>query len=397
MHSRVVEDAGRGVRSGGANCVRTQGVVAMEPTARVAIVSEKHRPRQEGRSARGSGVGALTLSPMAVDVALDIGTCMTRLATSEQGLIFNEPTHVAVDTRSGQVVEVGYRALEKVAQSSRHVSVFRPLSQGATVDFDVTARLMSGLFDRAGVSKLSRARVLLSVPSLATAIERRALRQAAVQAGAREVSLVEAPLAAAIGLGLPVQDPVGSAVALLGGGSSEVAIISLGGIVTGAGRRVGGYDIDQTIATLLRTNLGVVVSPATLESLKNRLGSALNTTRGSSELVLARTVDAGQLVEVEVTAELVNHALYEVTSMVVRMVQDCLGDTPPDLSQDVSSMGLTLVGGLSQLNDFDSLVAENTGVAIGVAYEPDLVVIKGLVMCMQEMSSLHALFRNADR
>jgi len=334
---------------------------------------------------------------MAVDVALDIGTCMTRLATSEQGLIFNEPTHVAVDTRSGQVVEVGYRALEKVAQSSRHVSVFRPLSQGATVDFDVTARLMSGLFDRAGVSKLSRARVLLSVPSLATAIERRALRQAAVQAGAREVSLVEAPLAAAIGLGLPVQDPVGSAVALLGGGASEVAIISLGGIVTGAGRRVGGYDIDQTIATLLRTNLGVVVSPATLESLKNRLGSALNTTRGSSELVLARTVDAGQLVEVEVTAELVNHALYEVTSMVVRMVQDCLGDTPPDLSQDVSSMGLTLVGGLSQLNDFDSLVAENTGVAIGVAYEPDLVVIKGLVMCMQEMSSLHALFRNADR
>jgi rod shape-determining protein MreB and related proteins len=322
---------------------------------------------------------------------------MTRLATSDQGLIFNEPTHVAVDTRSGQVVEVGYGALEKVAQSARHVSVFRPLSQGATVDFDVTARLMSGLFDRAGISKLSRARVVLSVPSLATAIERRALRQAAVQAGAREVSLIEAPLAAAIGLGLPVQNPVGSAIGLFGGGASEVAVISLGGIVTGAGRRVGGFDIDQTIATLLRTSVGVVVSPGQLEILKNELGSALNTTRGSRQVVLARTVDTGRLVEVEVTSELVNQALQEVTSVIVRMVQDCLGDTPPDLSQDVSSMGLTLVGGLSQLQDIDALLADNTGVAIGVAYEPDLAVIKGLVMCLQEMSSLHALFRNADR
>ena len=131
-----------------------------------------------------------------------------------------------------------------MGRTPRHVVVFRPFNQGATVDFDVTARLIAALFERAGVSKISRARVVMSVPSLATAIERRALRQAAIQAGAREASLIEAPLAAAIGLGLPVQDPVGSAVDAAGRGRSEAAIISLGGIVTGAARRIGGNDID---------------------------------------------------------------------------------------------------------------------------------------------------------
>src|SRR5580698_6206751 len=243
---------------------------------------------------------------MALDVALDIGTSNTRLATTERGVVFNEPTMVAIDTNSGRVVEVGHGALDMVARTPRHVVVFRPLAQGATVDFDVTARLIEALFDRAGVSKMSRARVVMSVPSLATAIERRALRQAAIQAGAREVSLVEAPLAAAIGLGLPVQDPVGSAVTLLGAGASEAAVISLGGIVTGGARRLGGNDVDAAIATQLRLSLGVVVSPSEVEALKCTLISALGRTNGLSEVVLARTVDRGELVEVEVSADLVN-------------------------------------------------------------------------------------------
>ena len=212
---------------------------------------------------------------MALDVALDIGTSHTRLATSQRGVLFDEPTMVAIDTDTGDVLEVGDGALNLVGRTSRHVVVFRPFNQGATVDFDVTARLIAALFDRAGVSKLSRARVVMSVPSLATAIERRALRQAAVQAGAREVSLIEAPLAAAIGLGMPVQDPVGSAVTLLGAGASEAAIISLGGIVTGGARRLGGSDVDAAIATLLRVNLGVVVAPSVVEWLKCTLVSAL--------------------------------------------------------------------------------------------------------------------------
>lgn len=334
---------------------------------------------------------------MAIDVALDIGTSHTRLATAQRGLIFNEPTLVAIDTNSGDVVEVGHGALDMVGRTPRHVVVFRPLAQGATVDFDVTARLISGLFDRAGVSKLSRARVVMSVPSLATAIERRALRQAAIQAGAREVSLIEAPIAAAIGLGLPVQDPVGSAVTVLGAGASEAALISLGGIVTSSARRIGGNDIDNAIATLLRLRHGVVVAPATIETLKIQLSSALERTRGSRERVSGRTVERGELVEVEVSAELVNSALHDVVTTTVRMIQDCLGDAPPDLSQDVSSRGLTLVGSHAQLNDFAELIAANTGVEVTVAPNPDIIVIDGLQMCLEEMSSLHTLLRSADR
>ncbi len=334
---------------------------------------------------------------MALDVALDIGTSHTRLATNQRGVVFDEPTMVAIDTSSGTVVELGHGALQLVGRTSRHVVVFRPFAQGATVDFDVTARLIASLFERAGVSKLSRARVVMSVPSLATAIERRAVRQAAIQAGAREVSLIEAPLAAAIGLGLPVQDPVGSAVTLLGAGASEAAIISLGGIVNTGARRLGGNDVDAAIATLLRLNMGVVVSPSVVESLKCRLASALGRTAGLRETVLARTVDRGELVQVEVSAELVNAALHDVMNATVRMIRECFSDTAPDLAQDVSARGLTLVGGMAALADVDELVAAGTGVEVSVAAQPDLVVINGLRACLEEMASLHALFRSAER
>lgn len=334
---------------------------------------------------------------MAVDVALDIGTAQTRLATADRGVIIDEPTLVAIDTSSGDVVDVGHGAREVVGRTARHVVVFRPFAQGATIDFDVTARLIAHLFERAGVSKLSRARVVMSVPSLATAIERRALRQAAVQAGAREVTLIEAPLAAAIGLGLPVQDPVGSAVTVLGAGASEAAVISLGGIVSAGARRLGGNDIDAAIATALRTRVGVVVAPAVVEGLKCLLASARGRSLGLSQVVRARTVDRGEPVEVEVTAQLVNESLGDVLTAVVRMIQECLADTAPDLSQDVSARGLTLVGGMAQLADIDELVASGTGVEVAVAAHPDLVVIEGLRACLEEMASLHALLRSADR
>jgi rod shape-determining protein MreB len=333
---------------------------------------------------------------MATDVALDVGTGSTRLATAQQGILFDEPTIVAIDTRTGDVVELGYGALDLVARTSRHVVAFRPLAQGATVDFDVTARLLSGLFERGGISKISRVRVVMSVPSLATSIERRALRQAAIQAGAREVSLLEAPLAAAIGLGLPVQDPVGSAVTVLGAGASEAALISLGGIVTSSTRRQGGSDLDAAIAALLRQRRGVVAAPSTVELLKFNLASALGRTRGLFETIQARTVDNGEPVQVVVGADLVNAALNDVLIATVKMVQDSLADAPPDLSQDVSARGLTLVGGHARLNDLAELIASNTGVEVKVADEPDLVVIRGLQLCLDEMSSLHALFRDAD-
>ncbi len=334
---------------------------------------------------------------MATDVALDIGTSFCRVATAEQGVVFNEPSTVAIDTLSGQVVEVGFGALDLVARTSRHVVAFRPLAQGATIDFDVTARLIAGLFDRAGISKISRVRAVMCVPSLATPIERRALRQAAVQAGAREVSLIESPLASAIGLGMPVQDPIGSAVAVLGAGASESTLISLGGIVTRGVRRHGGLDIDGAIATLIRHRYGAVVGPATAEMLKISLASALGRTSGRSEEVPARGVERGEPVSISVSADLVNDAMRDVLASTVAMVQDSLAEAPPDLSQDVSARGMTLSGGLARLRDLPELLESKTGVDVRVASEPELVVVRGLQMCLEEMSSLYALFRDADR
>jgi rod shape-determining protein MreB len=236
----------------------------------------------------------------------------------------------------------------------------------------------------------------MSVPSLATAIERRAIRQAAVQAGAREVSLIEAPIAAAIGLGMPIQEPIGSAIAVLGAGASEAALISLGGIVTSGARRLGGNDLDSAIATLLRMRQGVVVAPATLEMLKMTLGSALGSTNGMVEKVPARNVERGEPVEVDVGADLVNQAMVEIVAQTVRLIQECLADAPPDLSQDVSARGLTLVGGHALLNDFAELIAVGTGVDVVLAPHPDVVVIQGLLACLEEMSALHALFRGID-
>lgn len=334
---------------------------------------------------------------MATDVALDIGTARTRLATTEHGIMFDEPTMVAIDTTTGEVIDVGHGAIDLVGRTPRHMVVFRPLAQGTTVDFDVTARLIAGLFDHAGVSKLSRARVVMSVPSLATSIERRALRQAAIQAGAREVSLMEAPIAAAIGLGLPVQDPVGSAVTVLGAGASESALISLGGIVSSGARRVGGNDIDNAIATLLRLRQGVVVAPSIVEDLKITMSSARSRSHGESRMIMARSIEDGRLESVEVRAELVNAALADVVSATLRLIQECLADAPPDLSQDVSAQGMVLVGGHAQLTDLSDLIAHTTGVTVRVAEDPGTVIIRGLQMCLEQMSSLHGLFRQVDR
>ena len=334
---------------------------------------------------------------MATDVALDIGTARTRLATAERGILFDEPTMVAIDTTSGEVVDIGHGAIDLIGRTPRHVVVFRPLAQGTTVDFDVTARLIAGLFERAGVSKLSRARVVMSVPSLATSIERRALRQAALQAGAREVSLMEAPIAAAIGLGLPVQDPVGSAVTVLGAGVSESALISLGGIVSSGARRVGGNDIDNAIATLLRLRQGVVVAPSMIEELKITMSSARSRSHGELRTISARAIEDGKIETVEVRAELVNAALADTVSATLRLIQECLADAPPDLSQDVSAQGMVLVGGHAQLTDFAELISHNIGVTVRVADEPGTVIIRGLQMCLEQMSSLHSLFRQVDR
>ena len=319
------------------------------------------------------------------------------MATAEHGIVLAEPTVVAINTRNGEVVAVGHEAMAAVVHSPQHVVAFRPLAKGATVDFDVAARLFRSFFDRAGLSRLSRVRAIMSVPALATEIERRALRQAALQAGAIEASLIETPIAAAIGMGMPVQEPVASAVVSLGAGSSEAAVISLGGIVTGRSLRTGGSDVDSAIAAMLRHNYNVVAAPQVVESLKRDLASAMRRTDGATRIIPARTVDRGDPVNVETSAVEINVAIREIIHATVRMVQEMLGEAPPDLAQDVLTQGLALVGGHAQIADLAELISHETGVSVHIPEEPELVVIRGLARCLREMSSMHALLRTSSR
>jgi len=186
-------------------------------------------------------------------------------------------------------------------------------------------------------------------------------------------------------------------VVSLGAGASEAALISLGGIVAGRSLRTGGQDADGAVATMLRQHYGVVASPAVVEHLREALGSALGRSNGEQSSIPARTVDAGDPVTVDVHADEVNHAISEQVAATVRMVQETLSEAPPDLAQDVLTQGLSMAGGFAQLRDFAELIATETGVSVHVASEPELVVITGLERCLREMSSLHALFRDAER
>ena len=333
---------------------------------------------------------------MALHVALDVGTSATRLATADGSVFLSETSVVAVDTHTGDIVDVGNGAWRTVARDPRHVVTFRPLANGPTVDFDVAARLLRAMFDRAGFGRFSRIHATMSVPALATSIERRALRQAALQAGATEATLIETPIAAAIGAGLSVEEPVAAPIVMVGGGASETAIMSLGGIVTSRSVRIGGTHLDDAIAVALRHRYGVVVAPHVAESLKMELASPLGSRRREVRVVPARTVDRGLPVNVEVPGDIIEAAVNDNIRAIVRSVKECLGEAPPDLAHDVSVRGLSLVGGLARLEDFADLLAREVGVSCHVVDQPELAVIRGLVRCLNDMGSLHRALRKVD-
>jgi rod shape-determining protein MreB len=334
---------------------------------------------------------------VAPTLAIDVGTSMTRVATEEEGLIFAEPTVVAIDTRDGTVVALGNEAVELVGRTPRHVVAFRPMHAGATTDFDVAARLLHGVLERCGVGRFSRARVLLTVPAAATAIERRALRQAVRRAGAAHAHLLEAPIAAAIGLGLPIHDPVASSVAVVGAGTTEVAVISLGGIVSLASLRVGGDDLDRDVAEWVRHHAEAVITTATAEALKTSVATASPTPRPRLAEVPARRTSDGAPFTLQVSGADVHAAIADHVAQIVRASSECLAEAPPDLAQDVLVHGLHVVGGGSQLDGLLARLQERTEVPVHECDAPAEAVVLGAGRCLEDLGRLSSLFASAER
>ena len=329
---------------------------------------------------------------MARDLAIDLGTANTLVWIRGRGIVLNEPTVIALNQRNGDVLAMGKEAYSMIGRTPGHIIAERPLRGGAITDFDMTARLLQLLLERVGVRRMSRTRVLICVPSAITEVERRAVIEAAQQAGASQAFLMEEPMAAAIGAELPVQEPLGNMVVDVGGGTSEVAVISLGGVVAVKAVRVGGFDLDAAIQSYVRREYAVAIGERTAEQLKVAIGSAYPQAEEPRAEIRGRELSTGLPKVVLVSAESVREALDDAVSAIVGAVIDTLSVCPPELTQDILDRGIWLVGGGALLRGLDARISHETQIAVNVVDQPLEAVVTGAGTTIESFNDLRHLF-----
>lgn len=305
---------------------------------------------------------------MAADVAVDPGTSTTRVAVRGRGLVVEAPSVVAV--RAGEPAAIGAEAREMLGRSPAGIRVIQPIRGGVVADFDATEMLLHALIKQAAARTLLRPRVLVCVPAETTEVERRAVQDSARAAGARDVQLVAAPMAAAVGAGLPILDPIGSMIVDIGAGQTEVAVISLGGMVVRRSIRVAGAAMDEAIAHWLRSRRNLVIGEQTAESLKHQIGSAVVPDAPQTVRVRGRDLATGKPLEVEIGADDLSQAVAEPVARIRDVVLEALSVTPPELSADIIDRGVILCGGTSLLRGIDRVLREATGLPVLEAERP---------------------------
>ena len=314
-----------------------------------------------------------------------------------RGIVLNEPTVIALNSQTHDVLAMGHQAWQMIGRTPGYIVAVRPLRQGAITDFDITQRMIRLLLQRAGLSRFHRPRVLICVPSAITEVERRAVKEAARQAGAAEAQLIEQPMAAAIGAGLPIHEPLGNMVVDVGGGTTETAVISLGGIVALQAIRVGSFDIDAAIQTYVRREYGIAIGERTAEEIKLAIGSAFPTDDEVKAEVRGRDLMSGLPKNVILSPEEVRAAIEEQVKAICDSVVQCLGRAPPELAQDLIMQGIHLVGGGGMLRGLDRRIAEETALPVHLVDAPLECVALGAGKCLEAYESLRVLFMGADR
>ncbi|MBK1716221.1 rod shape-determining protein [Thiocystis violacea] len=317
------------------------------------------------------------------DLSIDLGTANTLIYARGQGIVLNEPSVVAIrHERTGgtkTVVAVGEEAKQMLGRTPQNVSAIRPMKDGVIADFTITEKMLQYFIHKVHESSLFRPspRVLICVPCGSTQVERRAIKESAASAGAREVFLIEEPISAAIGAGLSVHEPRGCMVIDIGGGTSEVAVISLNGIVYAESVRVGGDTFDDAIINYVRRNYGTQIGEATAERVKHSIGSAFPGNEVLEIDIKGRSLAEGVPRSFRLNSNEILEALQEPLAMVVQAVKMALEQTPPELGSDVAERGIVLTGGGSLLRDFDRLIEEETGLPVVVADDPLTCVARG--------------------
>ena len=334
---------------------------------------------------------------MARDLAIDLGTANTLVYARSRGIVLNEPTVIALNSRSQQVLAMGHEAWQMIGRTPGYIVAVRPLRQGAITDFEITQRMIRLLLQRAGISRFTRPRVLICVPSAITEVERRAVEEAARRAGAAGAYLIEQPMAAAIGAGLPIHEPLGNMVVDVGGGTTETAVISLGGIVALQAIRVGSFDIDAAIQTFVRREYGIAIGERTAEQIKMAIGSAHPMTDEVKAEVRGRDLMSGLPKTVILSPEEVREAIEEQVGAIVDSVVQCLGQAPPELAQDLIVQGIHLVGGGGMLKGLDQRLSQETAIPVHLVDAPLECVVLGAGKCLEAFDSLKVMFMGADR
>ena len=309
-----------------------------------------------------------------------------------EGIVLNEPSVIALNSRSGEVLAMGHEAWQMIGRTPSYIVAVRPLRKGAITDFEVTQRMIRLLLQRVGVSRLNRPRVVICVPSAITAVERRAVTEAAKRAGAADARLIEQPLAAAIGAELPINEPIGNMVVDVGGGTTESALISLGGVVALEAVRVGSFDIDNAIQGYVRREYGIAVGERTAEEIKIVIGSAAPTDDEVNAEVRGRELMSGLPKVVELTPEEIREAISEPVSAMVDSVLSCLAQAPPELAQDLIVQGIHLVGGGGLLKGMDARLSEESGVVVRLVDTPLEAVVLGAGKVIEHYESVQAMF-----
>ena len=328
------------------------------------------------------------------DLSIDLGTANTLIYVRERGIVLNEPSVVSIRIHNGQktVTAVGADAKRMLGRTPGNITAIRPLKDGVIADFQVTEKMLQHFIHKVHENSFIRPspRVLVGVPCKSTQVERRAIRESVMGAGAREVRLIEEPMAAAIGAGLPVEQASGSMVVDIGGGTTEIAIISLNGVVYSESVRVGGDRMDEAIITHVRRNYGSLIGDATAERIKKEIGCAYASKEIREIDVRGRNLAEGVPRSFTLTSDEILEALQEPLSTIVQAVKSALEQSPPELASDIAESGLILTGGGALLRDLDKLLSEETGLPVIVADDPLTCVARGGGKAMELMDT-HAL------
>jgi len=329
---------------------------------------------------------------VARDLAIDLGTANTLVYARGEGIVLSEPTVIALNSQTRDVLAMGHDAWQMIGRTPSYIVAVRPLRKGAITDFDITERMIRLLLQRVGVNRFNRPRVVICVPSAITAVERRAVTEASRRAGASDTRLLEQPMAAAIGAALPIHEPVGSLVVDIGGGTSETALISLGGIVSLEAVRLGSFELDNAIQAFVRREFGIAVGERTAEEIKVAVGSAYPSDDEVRAEVRGRELMTGLPKTVVLTPEEVRVAIDEPVQTIVESVVKCLSQAPPELAQDLIVQGVHLVGGGAMLKGLDARLRRETGVPVHMVDAPLEAVVLGAGRCIEDFDNNSIMF-----